>query len=65
MERNLLKQIVRQLLRKTVRHPQGRPANQRVVGLQLGAALVSLIRIAPQVKEIDLFAARAAAIPLR
>lgn len=65
MVRNLPKQIVHRLSRRTVRHPQGRLPNQRVVGPQLGAALVSLIRTAPPVKEINLSAARAAAVPLR
>lgn len=64
MGKNLPKQIV-QLSKKTVQDPRGRPPNQRVVGPQLGATLVSPIRIVPQVKEIDLFAAKAAAIPLR
>lgn len=65
MGKNLPKRIVQQLSKKTVRRPGGRPPNPRVVGPQLGAAPVAPIRIAPQVKETDLCAARAAAIPLR
>lgn len=65
MERNLPKQIVPRLSRKAGQHPLGHPPSQRVVGPQLGAAPVSLIRVAPPVKEIDLCAAKAAAIPLR
>lgn len=65
MEKSLPKPIVQQLSKKTVQHPGGlRPPNQRVVGPQLGAPAPP-IRIVPQVKEIDLFAARAAAVPLR
>lgn len=58
------KNLPKRLSKKTVHRPRGRPPNQRVVGPQLGAAPVAPNRIVPQVKEIDLFAAKAA-IPLR